>query len=78
MNTRAKMCTRAVDRRQKSVYNKNQRVSIMCPLCKRPTNVKVIRGVTTLERFPLWCQKCKQETVVSYGGLSQSQRARAD
>nr|WP_295947874.1 cysteine-rich KTR domain-containing protein [uncultured Agathobaculum sp.] len=57
------------------MYNDNRRVKLVCPRCGKPTNVMVIKGCTVLRDFPLWCQKCKTETVVSYDGSSRSQRA---
>lgn len=57
------------------MYNDKRRVKLVCPRCGKPTNVMVIKGCTVLRDFPLWCQKCKTETVVSYDGSSRSQRA---
>jgi ribosomal protein L44E len=37
---------------------------VSCPICKNKTRVK-IREDTVLENFPLFCPKCKQETVVN-------------
>ena len=36
---------------------------IPCPVCKNKTRVK-IRKDTELKNFPLFCPKCKQETLV--------------
>lgn len=60
------------------MYNETKKVKLVCPRCGKPTNVMVIKGRTVLQQFPLWCQKCKQETVVTYDGLSQSFKARAN
>lgn len=61
------------------MYNQNRKkITIKCPKCKQPTKVKVIKGVTKLAQFPLWCENCKQETVMSYDGLSQVERPRAN
>lgn len=37
---------------------------IMCPICNNKTRLKV-RIDTVLENFPLFCPKCKQETIIS-------------
>jgi Zn finger protein HypA/HybF involved in hydrogenase expression len=37
---------------------------ILCPVCNNKTRVK-IRHDTVLENFPLFCPKCKQETVIN-------------
>lgn len=37
---------------------------IVCPVCGRKTHNK-IREDTELKKFPLYCPKCKQETVIS-------------
>lgn len=37
---------------------------IHCPICQNKTRVKV-RNDTLLERFPLFCPKCKQETIIN-------------
>ncbi|HIZ22257.1 MAG TPA: cysteine-rich KTR domain-containing protein [Candidatus Blautia faecigallinarum] len=36
----------------------------MCPGCGSKTRL-CIRCDTVLERFPLYCPKCKQETLIS-------------
>jgi len=36
---------------------------IMCPVCGNKTRSK-IRKDTILKRFPLFCPKCKQETLI--------------
>ena len=36
---------------------------IHCPICSNKTRLKV-RKDTILENFPLFCPKCKQETLV--------------
>jgi len=36
---------------------------LLCPVCGRKTHNK-IREDTELKNFPLYCPKCKQETVV--------------
>lgn len=37
---------------------------VLCPICKNKTRTKV-RLKTILEYFPLFCPKCKQETLVN-------------
>lgn len=37
---------------------------ILCPVCHNKTRLK-IREYTRLENFPLYCPKCKQETLIS-------------
>ena len=37
---------------------------IMCPICKNKTRTK-IRPDTELINFPLFCPKCKQESIIS-------------
>ena len=54
------------------MYNKNQRIKIVCPRCGRPTRVMVMPGVTILRRFPLWCEKGKFESVDDFDGVSQN------
>lgn len=37
---------------------------ILCPVCRNKTRI-IIRKDTVLENFPLYCPKCKQETLIS-------------
>jgi hypothetical protein len=37
---------------------------ILCPVCDSKTRVK-IRDDTVLVNFPLFCPKCKQETIIN-------------
>ena len=37
---------------------------VLCPVCNNKTRIK-IRPDTVLENFPLFCPKCKQETLIS-------------
>nr|WP_330391245.1 cysteine-rich KTR domain-containing protein [Anaerotignum lactatifermentans] len=41
----------------------------MCPICKNKTRIKV-RGDTELINFPLYCPKCKQETLINVKRLN--------
>ena len=36
---------------------------LLCPVCGNKTRLK-LREDTVLEKFPLFCPKCKQETLV--------------
>lgn len=36
---------------------------LLCPICGRKTHDK-IREDTEMKNFPLYCPKCKQETVI--------------
>ncbi|MDB1968017.1 MULTISPECIES: cysteine-rich KTR domain-containing protein [Clostridium] len=37
---------------------------ILCPICSNKTRVK-IRDNTVLENFPLFCSRCKKETIIN-------------
>lgn len=37
---------------------------VICPVCKSKTRVK-LRQDTVLLNFPLFCPKCKQESVIN-------------
>lgn len=37
---------------------------ILCPHCKAKTRVKIAQD-TVLKNFPLFCPKCKQESVIN-------------
>lgn len=37
---------------------------LLCPICRNKTRVK-IRCDTILKKFPLYCPKCKQETLIN-------------
>ena len=37
---------------------------ILCPICNKKTRMK-IRKDTELKNFPLYCPKCKNETLIS-------------
>lgn len=37
---------------------------ILCPICGNKTRVKVLVD-TVLENFPLFCPKCKKETLIN-------------
>lgn len=42
----------------------NRMVWLLCPICRNKTRLKV-RQDTKLINFPLYCPKCKQETLVN-------------
>lgn len=44
---------------------------ILCPVCNNKTRVK-IREDTILKSFPLFCPKCKHETLISVRHLKIS------
>ncbi|NBJ83913.1 conjugal transfer protein [bacterium 1XD42-94] len=37
---------------------------IICPICQSKTRLK-IRSDTGLKNFPLYCPKCRQETLIN-------------
>ena len=39
-------------------------VWIKCPICQRKSRLKM-RKDTELKNFPLYCPKCKQETLIN-------------
>lgn len=41
---------------------------ILCPVCRNKTRSKV-REDTILRNYPLYCPKCKQETLISITDL---------
>ena len=46
------------------MYNVQNEQWILCPICGNKTRLK-IRADTVLEYFPLFCPKCKKETLIS-------------
>ena len=42
----------------------NETVWLRCPVCRNKTRLKV-RHDTELINFPLYCPKCKQETLIN-------------
>lgn len=44
---------------------------ILCPVCHNKARVK-LRDDTVLENFPLFCPKCKQETLICVKQLNIS------
>ena len=37
---------------------------VLCPICENKTRTK-IRPDTVLKNFPLYCPKCRQETLIN-------------
>ena len=44
---------------------------LLCPVCKNKTRIK-LRTDTVLENFPVFCPKCRQETLISVKALHTS------
>ena len=44
---------------------------VLCPICESKTRTK-IRTDTVLENFPLFCPKCKKETLINAKELNIS------
>jgi len=44
---------------------------LFCPICANKTRLR-IRGDTILENFPLYCPKCKQESLINVRQLNMS------
>ncbi len=44
---------------------------IFCPVCGNKTRLR-IRGDTELKNFPLYCPKCKQETLINVQQMNMS------
>ena len=44
---------------------------LLCPICKNKTRLKM-REDTELKNFPLFCPKCKQETLINVKQLQMS------
>lgn len=42
---------------------------LLCPICQNKTRVK-IRDDSVLINFPLYCPKCKQETLIDVKNLT--------
>ncbi|MCM1495130.1 MAG: cysteine-rich KTR domain-containing protein [Bacteroides sp.] len=43
----------------------------MCPVCGNKTRLK-LREDTVLENFPLYCPKCRQETLINVQQMNMS------
>ena len=44
---------------------------LLCPICKNKTRIRLWED-TVLENFPLFCPKCKQETLINVKQLNIS------
>lgn len=44
---------------------------VMCPVCQSKTRLK-IREDTELKNFPLFCPKCKHETLINISQMNIS------
>lgn len=44
---------------------------LLCPICGNKTRIQ-IRQDTILENFPLYCPKCKQETLINVQKMNMS------
>lgn len=44
---------------------------ILCPLCRNKTRLR-IREDTEIRNFPLFCPKCKQETLINVKEMNMS------
>ena len=50
---------------------------IRCPLCKKKTKTKVYKE-TTLLRFPLYCTRCRSETLIDVVNYKMSKSYEPD
>ncbi|MDL2248505.1 cysteine-rich KTR domain-containing protein [Tyzzerella sp. OttesenSCG-928-J15] len=50
---------------------------IFCPICGNKTHTK-IRGDTELKNFPLFCPKCKKESLINAKQLNITQSREPD
>lgn len=44
---------------------------ILCPICTNKTRIRILED-TELKNFPLFCPKCKQETLINVHQLNIS------
>ena len=44
---------------------------LLCPVCGNKTRLK-LREDTVLKKFPLFCPKCKQETLINVRQMNMS------
>ena len=42
---------------------------LLCPICHSKTRLKILEN-TELKNFPLYCPKCKQETIIDVKQLN--------
>lgn len=55
----------------KSTIGTKKMIFVCCPLCGSKTRI-MIRTDTVLEKFPLFCPKCKQEILINVKELNIS------
>ena len=48
-----------------------EKAGILCPVCNNKTRL-MVRADTILENFPLYCPKCKQETLINIQKLNMA------
>ena len=58
-------------REREAIVRVDERGFLYCPVCGCRTKTKVLSS-TELHRFPLFCGRCKNESVIEYSGKSQS------
>lgn len=51
--------------------NPNNAIWLLCPICHNKTRIK-IKENTILKNFPLFCPKCKQESLINAERLTVS------
>lgn len=44
-------------------YTPNEALWVRCPICSGKTRIRVYKE-TVLVKFPLYCPKCKKETLI--------------
>ncbi len=49
----------------------NQEKWLLCPICGNKTRLK-LREDTILENFPLYCPKCRKETLINVQQMNMS------
>ena len=57
--------------KSKQRYKMDKSEWILCPICRNKTRIK-LREDTILENFPLFCPKCKQETLINVRKMNMS------
>ncbi len=50
---------------------------VICPICKNKTRVR-LRVDTVLKNFPLFCPKCKQESLIDAEKLKVSRTVKTE
>jgi len=67
----AKGFFRRMEKEQSGGFQMKQENWLMCPVCRSKTRLK-LREDTILENFPLYCPKCKQETLINVRQMNMS------